>query len=179
MIKNSLLGFFGLRAIKESVVRSYDQYFWNYRRYLKMRGFGNHVNDWIFVKRGFLECWLEPGFHHFWRIWNPGIGYFTYRLYLTCGGKDRREAATLAAFLVNGLFHNLVVSLMLWRWDFPLPFTFILFGALTIMCRWLDKPIKMNKWPRICHLAINIGLVLLGFDFGFFMDDLLHSFILP
>jgi len=36
---------------------------------------------------------------------------------------------------------------------------------------------KMNKWPKICHLAFNLGLVILGFDFGFFMYDHLHTIL--
>jgi len=157
---------------------SYHQYVCYYKQYLKLRGYGNHVNDWFFVKRGFLECWLQPGFHRFWQVWNPGIGYFAYKVYLSCGGKDRQNTATIAAFLVNGLVHNLIVSLILWRWDFPLPFTFTLFGVLTIAFKWLDKHVNMNRWPRFCHLALNVGLVILSFDFGFRMNDLLQTTLL-
>ncbi len=178
-MKSSLSGSYDIWAIKGRVIRSYNQYVLNYKQYLKLRGFGNHVNDWVFVRRGFLECWLEPGFHRFWQIWNPGIGYFTYRLYLKFGGKKRRNTATLAVFLVNGLLHNLVISLLFWRWDFPLPFTFSLFGILAVIFRWLDGHVNMTNWPRICHLALNVGLVILAFDFGFFMNDLLHSILLP
>jgi hypothetical protein len=177
MIKNNLLGYQGLSAIKDRLTRPYHAYVRDYKRYLKLRGFGNHIHDRVFVKRGFLECWLQPGFHRFWQVWNPGIGYFTYKMYLAFGGKDRRNIATVAAFLVNGLVHNLVISLCLWRWDFPLPFTFSLFGLFTVVSRWLDGPIKMSKWPRACHLVLNIGLVILAFDFGFFMNDLLHSIL--
>lgn len=171
MTKISLNRFQGLKA-------AYAQYVGNYKQYLKLRGFESHVNDWLFVKRGFLECWLQPGFHRFWQVWNPGIGYFAYKVYLFCGGKYRWKTATFAAFLVNGLVHNLVVSLILWRWDFPLPFTFTLFGALTIVFKWLDKHIDMYKWHRIFHLALNVGLVILSFDFGFRMNDLLQSTLL-
>lgn len=154
---------------------SYRQYVHNYQQYLKLRGFGNHVNDWVFVRRGFLDCWLQSGFHRFWQVWNPGIGYFSYILYIWFGGKNRRFTSTIAVFLVNGLVHNLVVSLIRWRWDFPLPFTFTLFGVLTIVFQRLDRHIELNRWPRICHLALNIGLVILSFDFGFRMNDLLKA----
>ena len=162
----------------EKLKASYDQYVRNYKQYLKLRGFGEHVNDWPFVKRGFLECWLQPGFHCFWQTWNPGIGYFAYTIYLSCGGKKRRNRATITAFLVNGLVHNLVASLILWRWDFPLPFTFTLFGFMTIASRWLDGHINMNKWPKLIHLAMNVSLVILSFDFGFRMNDLMQSTLL-
>lgn len=165
-------------ALPQSLEDSYARYVCNYRQYLKLRGFGNHVNDWFFVKRGFLECWLQPGLHRFWQVWNPGIGYFAYKMYISFGGKTRPNVATLAVFLVNGLVHNLVVSLILWRWEFPLPFTFALFGILTVAYKWLDRHIDMNKWPPVIHLALNVGVVILSFGFGFRMSDLLQSSLL-
>ena len=179
MTKIDLQGFHGLSALKDRLTCAYHGYVSDYKQYLKLRGFGDHIHDRFFVKRGFLACWLQPGFHHFWKVWNPGIGYFTYKLYLSFGGKDRQTRATIAAFLVNGLAHNLVISLFLWRWDFPLPFTFTLFGFLTVVSRWLEGATKMNRWPRVCHLVLNIVLVLLAFDFGFFMNDLLQSISIP
>jgi len=167
MIKINLSWFQSLRVF-------YYHYVCNYKQYLKLRGFGEHVNDWVFVKRGFLEPWLQPGFHRFWQIWNPGVGYFAYQVYLFCGGKDRQNIAIIVAFLVNGLVHNLVVSLILWRWDFPLPFTFTLFGILTKVSKYLDRRVNMNSWPRFFHLAINVSLVILSFDFGFHMNNLLR-----
>jgi hypothetical protein len=169
-MKPNLARFPGLKT-------SYEQYVVNYKQFLKLRGFGEHVNDWPFVKRGFLEPWAQPGFHRFWQTWNPGIGFFAYRIYLFCGGEERRNWATIAAFLVNGLIHNLVVSLFIWRWDFPLPFTFTLFGFLTIVSRWLDGHMNMSRWPKLLHLAINAGLVMLSFDFGFRMNDILQALL--
>jgi len=139
-----------------------------------LRGYDDHINDWSFIKRGFLECWLQPGFHRFWQVWNPGIGYFAYQLYIFFGGNQRRNLATLAAFVLNGLFHNLVLSLLLWRWDFPLPFTFLSFGVFTIISRWLDQLLNLKRFPRIIHLIINLGLVIVSFEFGFSMNDLLN-----
>ena len=175
MIKNNLHGSQGIRAIKDRLTCAYYAYVSDYKQYLKLRGFGNHIHDRFFVERGFLECWLLPGFHRFWQTWNPGIGYFAYKVYLACGGKNRKNLATIVAFLVNGLVHNLIVSLIVWRWDFPLPFTFTLFGILTIVSRWLDSHINMRKWPKILHLVLNVGLVILSFDFGFGMNDLIRT----
>jgi len=175
MIKNNLHGSQGIRALKDRLTCAYHAYVSDYKQYLKLRGFGNHIHDRFFVERGFLECWLQPGFHRFWQTWNPGIGYFAYKVYLACGGKNRKCLATIVAFLVNGLIHNLIVSLIVWRWDFPLPFTFTLFGILTIVSRWLDSHINMRKWPKILHLVLNVGLVILSFDFGFRMNDLIRT----
>jgi hypothetical protein len=89
--------------------------------------------------------------------------------------KSRRSAATLAAFCLNGLVHNLVINLLQRRWDFPLPFTFTAFGLLTVMCRRLEEPLRMDKWPRVCHLALNIAWVIMGFDLGFYLNELLGT----
>jgi D-alanyl-lipoteichoic acid acyltransferase DltB (MBOAT superfamily) len=106
-------------------------------------------------------------------VWNPGIGYFAYKFYIFLGGNRRKNFATVAAFVLNGLIHNLVVSLLFWRWDFPLPFTFLSFGIFTLIFRWLDTFVEMQKLPTVLHLVVNVGLVILSFDFGFAMNDLL------
>lgn len=155
------------------IERSYQHYVGDYKQYLRLRGYGDHLNDRAFFKRSFLECWLETGFHRFWQVWNPGIGYFVYKLYIVFGGNKRKAPATIAAFLINGLIHNLVVILFMRRWDFPLPFTFLSFGVFTVVFRWLDRFVEMDKLPRVLHLAINVGLVVISFDFGFAMNDLI------
>ena len=173
MMKNSPIDF---SKQKQRLVDFYNQYVWDYKQYLKSHGFKNHVHDKFFIKRAFIECWLQPGFHCFWKTWNPGIGYFAYKLYLYFGGNTNRKTATMIAFLINGLIHNLLVSLFWSRCDFPLPFTFAFFGFLTIISRYLDIPLKMSRWPKVIHLGINVGLIILGFDCGFFINELLHSF---
>lgn len=162
-----------LASLRDRLQPSYQRYVSSYKQYLKRRGYGDHVNDWFYIKRGFLTCWFAPGFHRFWRVWNPGIGYFVYKLYVLLGGNKRRNLATLAAFVINGLIHNLIVSLLFWRWDFPLPFTFLSFGVFTIIFKWLDTFVALQKLPAILHLAMNVGLVILSFDFGFTMNEFL------
>ena len=151
--------------------KTYQDYVDDYRGYLRFRGYGTHLNDWVFIKRGFIECWWEPGFHRFWQIWNPGIGYFTYKFYLFLGGNKRQNLATITAFVINGLIHNIAVIPFLQRWDFPLPFTYFCFGLLTVGFRWLDRHTNLEKMPDICHLCINIGLVILSFKFGFYINN--------
>jgi hypothetical protein len=157
--------------ISHGAREGYRCYVADYRRYLVLRGYGEHLHDWAFVQRGFLLCWLEPGFHRFWQQWNPGIGYFAYRVYLLLGGRKRQNWATVGSFLVNGLVHNLIGSLLVQRWTFPLPFTFLAFGLLAVISRQLDRYVQWNKWPGILHLAINTGLVAASFAFGFRMAN--------
>jgi hypothetical protein len=160
------------------ITQKYASWVSDYKRYLLLRGYQGHVNDWFFVKRGFIECWWEPGFHRFWQAWNPGISYFTYKLYLSLGGNKRKDLGTIMAFLINGLFHNIVVIPFLGRWDFPLPFTFLCFGLLTVGFRRLDRYFNLEKLPGICYLFINVGAVLISFEIGFQINRMLFHELL-
>ncbi len=158
----------------------YDDYVEDYKSYLQLRGFGDHHDDWYFVKRGFLECWFAPGFHRFWQTWNPGIGYFTYRLYLWLigkgfGGKHKRNLAILLTFLINGIIHNLVAIAILPQWSLPLPFTFLALGVFTVISSALEEKLHFMRWPMIFHFAVNAFLIIIAFEFGFRMDDLLQT----
>lgn len=158
----------------------YDEYVKDYKLYLQLRGFGDHHDDWFFVKRGFFECWFAPGLHRFWQTWNPGIGYFTYRLFLwlkgtSLGGKGKQNLAIILTFLISGLIHNLVAMLFLRRCSIPLPFTFFALGVFTVIFSTLERRFQFKSWPKITHLVINVSLIILSFDFGFRMDDLLHT----
>ena len=39
----------------------YDDYVESYASYAGMRGFGSELNDWACHRRGFIECWAQPG----------------------------------------------------------------------------------------------------------------------
>lgn len=147
--------------------RRYQLYVQSYRHYLRRRGFGDHLHDRCFVLRGFLACWAEPGFHRFWQVWNPGIGYLTFRLYLALGGRRHRATATLATFFVNGLVHTVVACPFFRRWSWTLIVTFLLFGILTILSRGLEPVLRQARWPAIANLALNVGLIIFSFDVGF------------
>lgn len=151
----------------------YECYVDGYRHYLQRRGFGEHVHDQLFVIRGFLACWAEPGFHRFWQVWNPGIGYPAFRLYLVLGGRKRRGRATVATFVVNGLVHTVVACPLFRRWSWTLIVAFSLFGLLTIMSRRLEPVLRQEQWPAIANLAVNAGLIILSFDIGFRVNALL------
>jgi len=142
----------------------------DYARYAKARGFTTEINDWPYVRRSFLECWAEPGFHRFWQVWNPGIAYFVYRLYLRLGGRRHRDLATIGAFLGCGLGHWLGVLPVIQRWTWMLPTTFLAFGLLTVASRHLAPILRQERWPWVLNAGVNVGLVLLSFDLGFRAD---------
>ena len=144
----------------------------DYERFARMRGFRT-FNDWPYHRRGFLECWAAPGFHEFWRMWNPGIAYFVYRLYLRLGGRRHWVAPTIAAFGVCGLVHTLVVAPFLGRWSFSVIVAFLCFGVLTVVSRSLKRLLRQRRWPAWVNVLVNVGLVIGSFDLGFRIDRLL------
>jgi hypothetical protein len=138
-------------------------------RFARMRGFRS-FNDWPYHRRGFLECWAEPGFHRFWQVWNPGIAYFVHRLYLALGGRKRWAVPTILAFGLCGLAHTVVVAPLLRRWSFSLLVTFTLFGLSTVLSRWLAALLRQDRWPTVVNIALNVSLVAASFEAGFRVD---------
>lgn len=138
-------------------------------RFARMRGFRS-FNDWPYHRRGFLECWAEPGFHRFWQVWNPGIAYFVHRLYLALGGRKRWALPTVLAFGFCGLAHTVVVAPLLQRWSYSLIVTFTLFGLLTVLSRRLAALLQQDRWPTLVNVALNASLVAASFEAGFRVD---------
>lgn len=164
--------------MRAQISNRYRQYVKSYKEYARMRGYGSHLNDWPFFKRAFLTCWAEPGFHRFWRVWNPGISYFVFRLYLQLGGNRNRTVATIVAFELCGILHVLVAHPFLRRWSFTLPITFLCFAVLTLMSRGLERALCQNRWPAVVNVVLNIGLVIGSFDVGFYFDCILCARVL-
>ncbi len=145
-----------------------------YRKFARMRGFKTS-NDLPFHRRGFLECWAQPGFHRFWQVWNPGIAYFVYRTYIRLGGVKSWTIPTFLSFSLCGVIHTVIVFPFVGRWSFAVIGAFICFGLLTISSKKLSRILKQEKWPKIVNLVLNVGLVILSFDIGFRIDRLLCS----
>jgi hypothetical protein len=143
-----------------------------YRKFAKMRGFTT-FNDWPYHRRGFLECWAQPGFHKFWQVWNPGIAFFVYRLFLCLGGTKKWSIPTFLSFVLCGFIHSVVVFPFL-GWSFSLIGAFSSFALLTIISRKLSPFLQQDKWPTLINILINVGLIIIGFDFGFRIDRLLR-----
>ena len=167
-----------MKAITCRLKNRYDRYKAGYLRHLHKLGYGDHKGDFdlFFIKHAFILCWAKPGFHYFWRYWNPGIGYMTYRLYHTLGGNRRRISAILVTFLVNGLVHNLVLSPFL-GWSFTLPAAFLCFGIFSIVMEKVQFLLQQDMWYWPFNALLNISLVVLCFDLGFRINDFLFQML--
>jgi hypothetical protein len=143
-----------------------------YIAYTRTRGFKS-FNDGPYHIRGFVTCWAEPGFHKFWQIWNPGIAYFVYCLYIGFGGRKHRIVGTLISFIICGLAHTIIVLPFIQKWSYTVIVAFGCFGILTIISRYLESILKQKNWPVIINVLVNAGLVIFCFDIGFRVDRLL------
>jgi hypothetical protein len=144
-----------------------------------MRGFRTEINDWPYVRRSFLECWAEPGFHRFWQVWNPGIAYFVWRLFLRLGGRKRWVAPTILSFLLCGLAHTLIVAPFLGRWSYSVIIAFGCFGVLTVLSRFAEPILRQHRWPVALNVLLNAVFVAGSFHVGFRIDALLRAYGFP
>jgi len=131
----------------------------SYKNYLVLRGFDPSANPLIILKRAIIDSWLEPGFHNFWRVWNPGIGHLLYRLYLLMGGNHIRLIAALLVFMFCGLIHDEIVMLIFRRPFCAFTVAFTLFGILALLNRSLESILNQKRWPRLLNAVINISFL--------------------
>jgi hypothetical protein len=143
----------------------------DYKKFAKMRGFKT-FNDLPYHRRGFLECWAQPGFHRFWQVWNPGIAYFVYHIYIRLGGLKKWTIPTFLSFVLCGIIHTIIVFPFL-GWSFSVIGAFTCFGVLTVISRKISPILRQEKWPQIINIIINTGLVIISFDIGFRIDRLI------
>ena len=79
----------------------------------------------------------------------------------------------MAAFLICGIVHTLVVVPFFGRWSFSLIAAFACFGVLTIISRLAAPVLQQERWPIVVNTTLNITLVAGSFDIGFRVDKLL------
>ena len=133
-----------------------------YRSYLRRRGF-HAESGWPFVRRGFLECWARPGFHLFWQLWNPALGFLTFLLYRKLG---RGPASKVVVFLFSGIAHNALVFPFL-GWSLVVPVTFACFGLLVALWPAVSRVLLQARWPAALNVVLNAALVAGSFDVGY------------
>ncbi len=132
----------------------------SFPQYLEQRGYRLDWSTAAFLRRMFLDCWAQPGFHLFWRVWNPLYGYLLFRLYQYLGGTKRRFSLTLLVFALCGFVaHDLPVSLFVGRPLVVCTTAFFAWGVLVSAARLLDRPLAFASWPRVLHVVVNLALV--------------------
>ena len=79
----------------------------------------------------------------------------------------------MAAFLICGFAHTIVVLPFFGRWSFSLIVAFACFGAITIVSRLFASVLQQERWPIVANIALNIAFVAASFDIGFRVDKVL------
>jgi hypothetical protein len=136
-----------------------DRFNQSYEQYLILRGYDPSSGKLIVLKRALIDSWGEPGFHQFWRVWNPGVGHVLYRLYLSLGGNRIRPIATMLVFTLCGFMHDVLVMLIFRRpfAAFTAAFTFC--GILTVISRSLEPILDQERWPRLLNVFTNVSFL--------------------
>lgn len=133
-----------------------DRFNESYDQYLILRGYDPSSSKLVVLKRALVDSWGEPGFHRFWRVWNPGIGHLLYRLYLSLGGNRIRLAATMLVFGLCGVMHDALVMLIFRRPFAAFTAAFVLFGILAVLNRSLEPVLHQERWPRLLNVCTNV-----------------------
>ena len=129
----------------------------SYGQYLILRGYDPSLGKPLILKRALIDSWGEPGFHRFWRVWNPGIGHLLFRLYLALGGKRIRLFATLLVFALCGFAHDVLVMLMFRRPFAVFTAAFVFAGILAVANRSLESILQQERWPRLLNAFANVA----------------------
>ncbi len=134
----------------------------SYDRYLALRGYDPSSTKPAILKRSLLDSWSQPGFHRFWRVWNPGMGHLLFRLYLLLGGNRFRLIATMLVFTLCGLAHDLAVMLMFRKPFAAFSVAFFLFGILAVVNRSLESVLHQERWPKFFNALLNLSCLALS-----------------
>ena len=136
-------------------IQSYDQY-------LVIRNYDPTAGKLIILKRALITSWGEPGFHRFWQVWNPGVGYYLYRLYCWLGGNRHRLVSTMVVFIFCGFLHDLMVMLIFRRTFMAFTLAFLFFGVLALINRAVGPFLHQDQWPRGLNMVSNAGCLALS-----------------
>ena len=113
------------------------------------------------LKKMFSKSFSARNFRLFWNAWNPIYTYvLTYYVYSPLRKKLNKSIALVLTFLINGLFHDIVVLLVLKETSFNVSKLFILYGLLVLLESKIQVDIKGIINRVIYNMVLLIGPVL-------------------
>jgi D-alanyl-lipoteichoic acid acyltransferase DltB (MBOAT superfamily) len=127
------------------------------------------------LKRAAFGSLAQPGFHRFWRVYNPAIGYPLFRLYVALGGNRNRAPATLGVFLWCGFLHDVIVMILKWHWSIIFVVAYFCFALLSLLSLKLQPVIRQDKWPTLVNVMLNIILIAAPIQSGIWLNGVLHK----
>ena len=145
----------------------------------------------FYIKRGYkfplestdvlLRWWFlsfaQPGFHRFWRVWNPLLGYLLFLFYIILGGNKRPFLATFVVFTSCGfVFHDLLTLKDIIELDTTI--SFMIWGVLCDLSRRYELHKTQEKWPWVVNVLVNASLLVCGKEAGHLLWQMLSNILL-
>lgn len=97
-------------------------------------------------------------FASFWNYWNPIFGYYLGKYIYKPSRKFVPNAfALVITFLISGLIHDLVTSIVRGRITFFFSVWFLLMALAVIITKALKHDFNNQKW--IIRVFINLGII--------------------
>lgn len=106
----------------------------------------------------FKKAFSMANFRLFWNIWNPIYSYIlTYYVYKPLRIVLPKPLSLVLTFIVNGLFHDLVVFILLGHSRFVISKLFLIYAMLVVLESILKIRLPEHKLIRLLY---NLSLLL-------------------
>ncbi len=130
----------------------------DFEKFLRRRGFDpERVGP--FFRRMFVDCWTQPTFRDFWRVWNPVYGFFLAKLYVVLGGGKRPALASAVVFLFAGwVLHDLPMTFVLGRPQIGTTCAFAVWWTMILVQRPGASSVGRAVFSNIARVVVGIAL---------------------
>jgi len=109
----------------------------------------------------FKKSFTRANFRMFWNVWNPIYSYIlTFYVYKPMRKVFAKTIAFILTFTVSGLFHDVIVYLMLGYTNFSATKLFITYALILLLEDQLKVNLSKNKLLRIIY---NFSLLMMPF----------------
>ena len=157
-----------IKNIEDLVRRFPSSTFYTKRGYKYPIKIGDLLLRWWFLS------FAQPGFHRFWRVWNPLLGYLLFLFYIALGGNKRPFIASFVVFTSCGfVFHDLLTLKEVIALDTTI--SFMIWAVLCDLSRRYQLHKIQEKWPWIANVLINALLLVGGKEAGSFLWQVLSK----
>lgn len=106
------------------------------------------------------KCFTQKNFINFWKYWNPIysyiLGYYVMKPFRKIFPSKIARSLTL---VVNGIFHDIVVSLIIGRIFFSVTLLFIIYSIILV----IEEKFKIEMNTTFSKTSYNMTMLLVPF----------------
>lgn len=107
------------------------------------------------------KSFTAKSFRMFWTHWNPIYSYYLgFYVYRPLKKWMPNGFARTLTFVLNGIFHDLIVSLLLRRFSYYVTLLFLVYGLIQV----IEENINVSLNTKITRVIYNFILLLLPFS---------------